>query len=52
MRIIAVASIALSLGVFLGAFGVRPASADGSDELRRSRVALESIAESLKHCQR
>lgn len=41
--------LALATGVLLGT-SIRPAQADGADELRRSRVALESIAHSLEKC--
>lgn len=40
-----------SFGLVAGT-AIRPAAADGADELHRSRVALESIADTLKRCGR
>jgi hypothetical protein len=50
-----VVALVFVLGVLTGIVGgvtIRPAAADGPDEMRRSRVALESIARSLEKCPR
>jgi hypothetical protein len=51
-----VVALAFALGILAGIVSagvlVRPAAADGADEMRRSRVALESIAHSLEKCPR
>lgn len=47
MNAIAAAAVALAVGVLVGV-SVKPAAADASDELHRSREALERIAHVLE----
>ncbi len=49
MKITPLVLLALMAGILLGAFAVRPAAADGADDLHRSREALERIATALEH---